>query len=114
MQAELRLSVGEHSLLDTYCVFTNGGSSLERGTSRNLAAGPQILSRRCIARASHHLLTHRAVPWALGSGAWEPWLMKRKMGVFARNLLYWFWILRIRRLHASAEGELITVKLSSS
>ena len=49
MQAELRLSVGEHSFLDTYCVFTYGGSSLERETSRNLAAGPLILSRRCVA-----------------------------------------------------------------
>jgi len=79
-----------------------------------LGSGSAELSRRCIARASHHLLIHRTVPWALGSGAWEPSLMKRKMGVFARNLFYWFWILRIRRLHASAEGELITVKLSSS
>ena len=48
MQAELRLSVGEHSFLDTYRVFTYGGSSLERETSRNLAAGPLILSRRCV------------------------------------------------------------------
>jgi len=40
MQAELRLSAGEHSFLATYRVFTYGGSSLERATSRNLAAGP--------------------------------------------------------------------------
>ena len=36
MQAELRLSVGEHSFLTTYVVvFTIGGSGLERATSRN-------------------------------------------------------------------------------
>jgi hypothetical protein len=39
MQAELRLSVGEHSLLDTYRVFTNWGEQPRKGDLTQLGSG---------------------------------------------------------------------------
>jgi len=116
MQAELRLSVGEHSFLTTYLVvFTIRGSGLEKATSRNLAVGSTFAIETVFHPNRLLLVRTHTEPFHehQGQGPEICVVVKRKMGVFAGICFYEFGILRIRRLHASAEGELIEAKLSS-
>jgi hypothetical protein len=72
-----------------------------------------------VLHTKHRLLTTRTHTKSdstsnIVRGLRSAWLVKRKMGVFARSVLTKFGILRIRRLRVSAEGELVEANLSST